>query len=69
MLREPRRHRGMLMRAVVVKNEVEVLTARRLLIGQERDELGMGVPRVTPLDHVPLEDIHAANRVVVPCRA
>jgi hypothetical protein len=57
------------MRAVVVKNEVEVLTARRLLIGQERDELGMGVPRVTPLDHVPLEDIHAANRVVVPCRA
>jgi hypothetical protein len=59
MLPEPRRYRRMLVRAVVVENEMNGLTARRPLIDgvQKRDELGMGVARLTPLDHVPLEDI------------
>src|SRR5258707_8642604 len=59
VLREPRLHRGMLVGAVVVENEMEVVTARGLPIDrvQERDEFGVGVARLTPLDDMPFEDI------------
>jgi peptide/nickel transport system permease protein len=56
---EPGLHRRMLVGAVVVENEMEVLAARGLPIDdvQERNEFGVGVARLTPLDYVPLEDI------------
>src|SRR5262245_5100724 len=47
MLRDPRRHRGMLVRAVVIEDEVDVVPAGSLPIdrGQEGEGLGMGMPR------------------------
>src|SRR5262245_64322194 len=64
MLREPRRHRGVLVRAVVIEDEVELVPAGRLPTDrvQEGEKLGMGVPRLTALDHVPLEDIQRGKQ-------
>src|SRR5439155_19864069 len=64
VVREPRLHRGMFVRAVVVENEMDVLAAGRLPIDrvQERDELSVRVVRLTPLDDMPLKDIEGREQ-------
>jgi hypothetical protein len=59
VFREPRLDQGMLVGAVVVQNEMDVLPARGLPINrvQECQEFAVGVARLTPLDDVALEDI------------
>ena len=67
----PRLDHGMLVRPVVIENEVDGLPARRLPIDQvqEGDELGVSVARLTPLNDMALENVEAAKRVVVPWRS
>src|SRR5262245_36327987 len=59
----PRLNQGMLVRPVVVENEVDGLPARRLPIDQvqEGDELGVGVARLTALDHVALANVEGGK--------
>src|SRR5262249_9003055 len=49
---QPGRHGGVLVSAIVIENEMDVLPARRLAIDhvQERDELAVGVARLTALN-------------------
>ena len=59
VLREPRLDRRMFMSAIVIENEMDVAPTRGLPINgvQEHNELGVGVARLTALDHMPFEDI------------
>src|SRR5215510_14961845 len=59
----PRLNHGMLVRSVVAENEVDGLPARGLPLDQvqEGDELGVGVARLTPLDHVALENVEGSK--------
>src|SRR5262245_31011384 len=59
MLREPGLHRRMLVRPIVIENEMNVAPPRGLSIDrvQEGQKLGVSVARLTALDHVALEDI------------
>src|SRR5207247_10689902 len=52
VVREPRLHRGMLVCAVIVENEMDVPAARRLPSGrvQEGDELSVRVAGLTAID-------------------
>src|SRR2546430_6169060 len=63
VVREPRLHRGMLVCAVIVENEMDVPAARRLPSDrvQERDELRVRVVGLTAIDHVPFENIQGGK--------
>ncbi len=64
VLAHPRFHGRVLVRAVVVEDEMDVLLAGGLAIDlvQEGEELGMRMARVASVDHVALQDIEGGKQ-------
>lgn len=67
---EPRRDRGVLVRAVVVTDDVDIEVFGDVLVdlGQELRELPRPVTAMGEALAVPSSTFIAANKLVVPCR-